>query len=893
MALPIDISTVGVVGTYVLVNGDPAVGTIDFTATLRVVSGATHTAVLPGKVTGVLNATGDLKAANGTSELRLLCNDDVDEAPVGWTWLVQEHFTNADPTLAFTLAAPAAVSPINLPAVTPAPQYTPLGTTAVTRIGTQYPDPVTGAVVLLPGAGLPATMPPSAHTHTSSEVTDLATLLDAKADKSAVSYNVKNYGAVGDGVTDDRVAIQAAMDAATVVHGRVYLPAGTYRVTMAAGTTPLRALTVSGAVTVAGAGSASVLKLASATGDYTTVFGHASAVDVGGLTIEDLTIDQNNTGNQLTSTVALMAGMARYCLYVTKSTLPIAVRRVGFTDLDNVNTISVSGAVHNLIVRECRFAIGSSPIAHDHSTLYHHALTSAAVWIENNTFTSPGSGSLSAVTAIETHGSAQFVRGNDIRNFQTGINLTGVGHTTGEGTLCEGNTLLDVAFGIQLWSIAYTGGITTGAALKSVTIRSNTIRLDTPGWSSTFVAGASVAGIRLATATLGIENVLIEDNWITFANGAYVGTSNNNAANGIDWYHPVLDAAVVDKRVTIRRNTVEFALATGIRVSCYGEAFAVTDNTVLNPGRGSTLAGGAVAAGYAIGLSMTGVFTTSRVSNNVLLDTQATHTMDTALWLYPLATGGSGNDADGNFALGYANKAVQTHATYGGWKLKMTTAGFTSPGGMLAVDSAITDRATGVLYRQTAAPEGATWFQSVSVAFGSRPLSSTYYLGPSGGSRTTVSMTSTVEYAVPLYVASAGTLSTLGIEVTIAGTAGTRLRLGIRGDDGTGLPGPLVLDAGTVAGDAIATVETTITYAVTPGIYWLTATAQITGGTLPTVRAVTGDLYPCQASTLAAALGATHTTGYITASGTTAALPAPYTTSGRTGVAPRVVAKVT
>ncbi len=62
------------------------------------------------------------------------------------------------------------------------------------------------------------------------------TALDLKANLADLHYNVKAaaYGATGDGTTNDRAAIQAAIDAAsTAGGGTVHFPAGTYRVATA------------------------------------------------------------------------------------------------------------------------------------------------------------------------------------------------------------------------------------------------------------------------------------------------------------------------------------------------------------------------------------------------------------------------------------------------------------------------------------------------------------------------------------------------------------------------------------------------------------------------------------------------------------------------------------
>jgi hypothetical protein len=76
-----------------------------------------------------------------------------------------------------------------------------------------------------------------------------------------------------------------------------------------------------------------------------------------------------------------------------------------------------------------------------------------------------------------------------------------------------------------------------------------------------------------------------------------------------------------------------------------------------------------------------------------------------------------------------------------------------------------------------------------------------------GGSMSTAALTANILYGMPIYLPIGAACSHIGINITVAGAAGTKARLGLAtlNDD---LTGTLVLDGGEIAVDATGEVQT-------------------------------------------------------------------------------------
>ncbi len=122
-------------------------------------------------------------------------------------------------------------------------------------------------------------------------------------EKLADAVSVKDFGAVGDGVVDDTIALQAALTNATAVH----VPPGTYKIT--------NTLTVAYGKTLVGAGQSSVIK------------GVSNAFDLihltdGYATVSGLRLEQGDAGVRL-------FGRDGPCVHNTLSDLTLWEPRVG------------------------------------------------------------------------------------------------------------------------------------------------------------------------------------------------------------------------------------------------------------------------------------------------------------------------------------------------------------------------------------------------------------------------------------------------------------------------------------------------------------------------------------------------------------------------------------
>lgn len=444
--------------------------------------------------------------------------------------------------------------------------------------------------------------------------------LTTKVDKGTLVYNVKDYGAVGDGVADDTAAINACFTA--IPNGAsVFFPAGTYLVSPVSATWTLRLAKQN--VELFGTGDRSIIKIADAAGDFVALLanvdGAGTSQSVEGLYIHDLVLHGNSLGNPVTDTGTLMGTKFRFGIRATSGGR-IRFERVVFTDHDCVNVVNVSGNSQDIQVRDCRLEDIGRGAFHDHSALF---LRGEGVQVTGCYFEGIGP---SAWTAMEVHGVDHRITDNRFLDFSRMAITCGV-TLDGHRSIVSRNSGRGIATGIQIWSYDDHGG--TATAIKKLVISDNQIEIDYDKWEPAHTT-MNRAGIELQVASSStVEQVTISGNQITFLPYTTVMDVNDRRSAGINWGRggDIVTLGAADTDIDISNNTIVGSPGPGI----YYEPVRDTHRLKFKGNTFVDCGDGALSTFYRCGIFLRSTFAyvyeDVEASGNLFIDTRGTHVM--------------------------------------------------------------------------------------------------------------------------------------------------------------------------------------------------------------------------------------------------------------------------
>lgn len=455
--------------------------------------------------------------------------------------------------------------------------------------------------------------------------------------KVAAVINVKDvpFLAVGDGVADDRAAIQRAIDAARDSGGEVLIPAGNYRVTLApriAGESALRRVfTVYPNVRIRGADrDGSVIKLADAQGGYGAIFSASTfGEDVSGFALRNVTIDHNTQGNPVNSLDDVVIDSNDFANAKVRAAVwlatgkNIAIEGNRFTDIKATWTVFLGGGAERIeaatVADNVFDNVGGGTIDFDASQVYTET-NGLPSRITNNTFVSRNGGKAGSVglrTAIEVHGDNITVEGNTVQGFLLGLNVGSSWPAT--NNTVRNNRFENVNSGVILWADADALNPPPNVAIRDVLIEKNTFTLDVGGWQSApFGKDAMFSAVRVeqqGTNDRKLQNVQIIDNSIRFLNIDDAGhESGDRYSAGVHynraWFS---NDNNLTTGLTIRGNTITDAPGMGIYVNAAIKDGEIAGNIIVNPG---TSAGARQWSGWQSGIFLQNSLDNFRVLNN-------------------------------------------------------------------------------------------------------------------------------------------------------------------------------------------------------------------------------------------------------------------------------------
>ena len=441
----------------------------------------------------------------------------------------------------------------------------------------------------------------------------------------AIDLSVKDFGAKGDAKTDDRLAIQGAIDSVSNTGGGiVWFPEGIYLVTAPnRGKDSPAQLSAASKVTLQGAGmDKSIIKVADDQGEWAALFGCNRVND---FKMHNLGVDANGAANKCVPNKP--GGSSDNCTHILVRLVNannVTIQRCHFFNHSGVWVI-ICWAGSNLTVDSCLMdRIGGFTVDFDHSTIYTD--NNGPVSISNNILASKdGPGTLGARTAMEIHGSNQKVINNKISGFRYGINVC-----TGRGTGPDakptgnqqyiGNTITGVGSCFVFWSM-------TAQGFDGLLFQDNTMVVDVPGWKDMY-SGENRGMFQTSSDRGPIKNLVIRHNSLLYLGPEGYGKANDLHAGMWLGASPWSKIIMPISNLTLEDNTIINSTGAGIVLRTTVTDAKISGNKIINPGKATA----GLSEKYASGIYLGGIMKNVICENNTLIDDQELNTMKTGIW---------------------------------------------------------------------------------------------------------------------------------------------------------------------------------------------------------------------------------------------------------------------
>jgi len=500
-------------------------------------------------------------------------------------------------------------------------------------------------MAIIPITDLPsATSPVSA----SSPAAIVQNGVTVKASLSAFRNYVtpQDYGAKADGVTDDTIAIQTAINVASATGSTVYFPGGTYIVVPATlkdwEGTPLGegqmtcAFVMQSNMSLYGEVGA-VLKLKDNVSTLAAPKRLAlffTNVPLQNIRFVGLTMDMNGLNNRISPSAP--ASYNRYnqaMIHVTGTTGGVAARcdNVVIDDCKFLNTAGTSCVVmaqsnsvgvtlgKNWSITNCLFK-NNGLDTDDHSSVFAWA---EDVVCEGNTFTADTmfpngiSGNSGSFVGYEVHGANQRFTNNFISNYWQGMWVASNLTAQAANIIISNNTFSPVKW----YAIDFFRSSSTETEINRVLIEGNTVLVDDTtltGVVPTFKAAFQIASFY-RIQNVQISNNLCSKSGATIPSVGILITPQGNASNE-------------HRNITIRDNAITgfgSGVATFINATNGMGPLEISNNYIRNC---SDAPGYTTPQGVSIGLSGVAPLATAYealfISNNTFIDDRAVKQMD-------------------------------------------------------------------------------------------------------------------------------------------------------------------------------------------------------------------------------------------------------------------------